>query len=198
MSNLFGLKGLDFYGKSLRFCYPKIHERGREFKTPPSYPSQAPLSVVDCKACFCFVALPALFKHELQNMEAEESSAVTLQCELTKPNVPVGWKKGPTPLSPSSKYEMRQRGSIAELVIHDLQLEDSGEYTCDSGDQQTTAAVAVHGRQITATLDIRYEKKILVSPGLCVCFPDGRELQGRNGLEYAAIPLKPEQLSLEI
>ncbi|XP_025067412.1 obscurin isoform X11 [Alligator sinensis] len=89
-------------------------------------------------------ARPALFKHELQNMEAEESSAVTLQCELTKPNVPVGWKKGPTPLSPSSKYEMRQRGSIAELVIHDLQLEDSGEYTCDSGDQQTTAAVAVH------------------------------------------------------
>ncbi|XP_019399214.1 PREDICTED: obscurin [Crocodylus porosus] len=89
-------------------------------------------------------ALPALFKHELQNMEAEESSAVTLQCELTKPNAPVGWKKGATPLSPSLKYEMRQRGSIAELVIHDLQLEDSGEYTCDSGDQQTTVAVAVH------------------------------------------------------
>ncbi|XP_019363471.1 PREDICTED: obscurin [Gavialis gangeticus] len=89
-------------------------------------------------------ALPALFKHELQHMEAEENSAVTLRCELTKPNVPVGWKKGATPLSPSPKYEMRQRGSIAELVIHDLQLADSGDYTCDSGDQQTTAAVAVH------------------------------------------------------
>lgn len=42
---------------------------------------------------------------------------------------------------------MKQQGSTAELVIYDLELDDSGEYTCDSGHQQTAAVVTVHGRQ---------------------------------------------------
>uniref|UniRef100_A0A8C3F909 Obscurin n=1 Tax=Chrysemys picta bellii TaxID=8478 RepID=A0A8C3F909_CHRPI len=89
-------------------------------------------------------ALPALFKHELRDEEAEEGGTVTLRCELTKPSAPVEWRKGTTTLYPGLKYELKRQGPIAELIIHDLKLEDTGKYTCDSGDQQTTAAVTIH------------------------------------------------------
>lgn len=74
---------------------------------------------------------------------------MTLRCELTKPKAPVEWRKGDTTLYPGLKYKMKQQGSSAELVIYDLELDDSGKYTCDSGHQQTTAVVTVHGRQST-------------------------------------------------
>ncbi|XP_021244944.1 obscurin isoform X10 [Numida meleagris] len=94
-------------------------------------------------------ALPALFKQELQNTEAEEGGTVTLRCELTKPKAPVEWRKGDITLYPGLKYKMKQQGSSAELVIYDLELDDSGKYTCDSGHQQTTAAVTVHALPVT-------------------------------------------------
>ncbi|XP_010121152.1 PREDICTED: obscurin [Chlamydotis macqueenii] len=94
-------------------------------------------------------ALPALFKQELQNTEAEEGGTARLSCELSKPNAPVEWRKGDTTLYPGLKYEMKQQGSTAELLIYDLELDDSGKYTCDSGHQQTTAVVTVHALPVT-------------------------------------------------
>ncbi|XP_068862357.1 obscurin isoform X20 [Aphelocoma coerulescens] len=94
-------------------------------------------------------ALPALFKQELQNTEAEEGGTATLRCELTKPKAPVEWRKGDVTLYPGLKYEMKQQGCAAELVIYDLELDDSGIYTCDSGHQRTTAVVAVHALPVT-------------------------------------------------
>ncbi|KAF2987667.1 hypothetical protein EK904_013941 [Melospiza melodia maxima] len=91
----------------------------------------------------------ALFKQELQDTEAEEGGTVTLRCELTKPKAPVEWRKGDVTLYPGLKYELRQQGCAAELVIHDLEVEDSGIYTCDSGHQRTTAVLAVHALPIT-------------------------------------------------
>ncbi|NXX39263.1 OBSCN protein, partial [Tricholaema leucomelas] len=69
--------------------------------------------------------LPVLFKRELQNTEAEEGDTATLKCELTKPKAPVEWRRGDVTLYPGLKYEMKQQGSTAELVIHDLELDDS-------------------------------------------------------------------------
>uniref|UniRef100_A0ACB8FVR8 Uncharacterized protein n=1 Tax=Sphaerodactylus townsendi TaxID=933632 RepID=A0ACB8FVR8_9SAUR len=88
-------------------------------------------------------ALPALFEAELKNQEVEEGLTVTLHAEVSKPNVAVKWSKGSAKLRASDKYEMKQKGSTVELLIHDAQPEDSGDYTCDSGDQQTTAALLV-------------------------------------------------------
>lgn len=48
-------------------------------------------------------------------------------------------------IQPSNKYEMKQEGCVQELCIHNLVSEDSGYYTCDAGDQLTTAALAVQG-----------------------------------------------------
>lgn len=53
-------------------------------------------------------------------------------------------------LQPSQKYEMRQRGCLVELLIHNLKLEDTGEYSCETGDQETKASLNVKGRWVRA------------------------------------------------
>ncbi|XP_043921975.1 obscurin [Protopterus annectens] len=93
-------------------------------------------------------ALPVLFKKELSNEEAEEDEAVTFSCEITKPDAPVEWRKGSVVLLPSSKFEIKQLGTVCELVIHNLEPEDCGEYTCDTGMRQTTASLFVQEREI--------------------------------------------------
>ncbi|GAB0185061.1 obscurin [Grus japonensis] len=103
-------------------------------------------------------ALPALFKQDLQNTEAKEGGTATLRCELTKPNAPVEWRKGDTTLYPGLKYEVKQQGCTAELVIYDLELDDSGKYTCDSGDQQTTAVVTVHALPVLFKKELKDEE----------------------------------------
>ncbi|NXY10669.1 OBSCN protein, partial [Pteruthius melanotis] len=68
---------------------------------------------------------PALFKQELQNKEAKEGKQVRLTCELSKPGTPVKWMKGDTVLSASEKYEFKQQGTVAELIIRDVQSIDA-------------------------------------------------------------------------
>lgn len=75
-----------------------------------------------------------------------ENGSAALQCELTKP-AEVEWKKGQKVLQESSKYEMSQDGSVAKLIIHELEEEDAGVYTCVCGDEQTTATLTVHGKK---------------------------------------------------
>ncbi|XP_029444171.1 obscurin isoform X11 [Rhinatrema bivittatum] len=93
-------------------------------------------------------ALPVLFQRWLQNEEAEEGSTVVLRCELTKPNAPVLWRKGEVVLRSTTKYEIRQEGPVVELFIYDVEPQDAGDYTCDSGDQQTSAVLAVKEREV--------------------------------------------------
>lgn len=87
-----------------------------------------------------------LFKEGLKDEEAQEGASVTLRCELTK-GAPVQWKIGPKVLKASGKYQMRQSGTTAELLICDLEVKDAGDYTCVCGDQKTTATLTVHGKK---------------------------------------------------
>lgn len=76
---------------------------------------------------------------------ADEGDRVILHCELSKSCVPLEWRKGELGLCPCAKYDIRQTGHLATLVIHDVDPEDSGSYTCDTGDSQSTAQLVVNG-----------------------------------------------------
>lgn len=58
----------------------------------------------------------------------------------------MAWRKGDKTLGTSDKFTMRCQGTVAELVIHDLVLADAGDYTCSCGEQETTAALKVNGK----------------------------------------------------
>lgn len=97
-------------------------------------------------SCFPTAVLPVLFNEELKNVESEEGGTAVLHCEISKPDAPVEWRKGGVVIQPSDKYEMKLKGSIAELIIHGVEPDDCGDYTCSTGYEITTGSVYVQGK----------------------------------------------------
>lgn len=87
-----------------------------------------------------------MFKQPLNKLEAEVGETAVFRGEITKPGAPVVWRKDQKILQSSNKYQLRQDGAVVELVIFKLQEADSGEYSCDSGYETTSARLTVKGR----------------------------------------------------
>ncbi|XP_016380464.1 obscurin-like [Sinocyclocheilus rhinocerous] len=107
-------------------------------------------------------ALPVVFIHELQNLECDIGGSATLSCELSKPGVPVQWKKGSHVIQPEGKYVIRQIASKVELKITDLKSEDEGDYTCVCGDKATTANMKIKALKFlrpSAALESDFQKQ---------------------------------------
>uniref|UniRef100_A0A4W2HDN4 Obscurin n=1 Tax=Bos indicus x Bos taurus TaxID=30522 RepID=A0A4W2HDN4_BOBOX len=90
-------------------------------------------------------ALPTKFTKGLKKEEAVEGATVVLRCELSKA-APVEWRKGPETLRAGDRLRVRQDGAVCELEIHDLTMEDAGEYSCICGQEKTSATLAVRGK----------------------------------------------------
>ena len=92
------------------------------------------------------LAIPVTFKQKLKNQEVLEEGTTTLRCELSKAGVPVEWRKDAQLLKEGEKYQMKQEGRVAEMIIRNLMLADSGEYSCLVGTVVTSADIGVRGK----------------------------------------------------
>lgn len=93
--------------------------------------------------------IPARFKGQMKNQQVTEGGKVLLSCELSKPGCQVQWKKGPESLKNGGRYQIMQRDTMFELQISELVVEDSGEYSCECGNEKTTANLVVSGMDKT-------------------------------------------------
>ncbi|KAM3604082.1 uncharacterized protein V6R79_006069 [Siganus canaliculatus] len=103
-------------------------------------------------------AQPVTFKQKLESQEAEEGASVTLRCEVSKPGVPVEWKKGTQVLKSGQKYQMEQRASVNELLINKVVPEDSGDYSCVCGDLKTTASLNIKAAPVIFKKDLQNQE----------------------------------------
>lgn len=74
-----------------------------------------------------------------------EGCTATLQCQLSK-EASVAWKKGRETLRDGDRYKLQQKGTMCELQIRDLAMADAAEYSCECGEEKTTAMLTVKGK----------------------------------------------------
>lgn len=100
---------------------------------------------------------PPFFKKELQSTQAEEGDVITFCCELSKPGLSVQWTKNAQPLKADKKFEIKQDGCCHQLHIKELKPEDSGNYTCQAENTQTSAALLVKGMSLHRNYCVRFK-----------------------------------------
>ncbi|KAM4629824.1 obscurin [Polymixia lowei] len=100
-------------------------------------------------ATIIITAIPVTFKQKLKNQEAVEEGSVTLRCELSKPGVPLEWRRNAKLLTDGDKYQMKQEGRVAEMLVRNVTLQDAGEYSCLVGSVLTSADIKVRALPIT-------------------------------------------------
>ncbi|EPQ06904.1 Obscurin [Myotis brandtii] len=93
--------------------------------------------------------LPVRFSRPLQDMVATEKDKVTLECELSRPNVDVRWLKDGVELQVGKTVGMAAKGTCRTLIIYQCAFGDQGVYVCDAHGAQTSASLKVQGRTYT-------------------------------------------------
>uniref|UniRef100_A0A8C5NHJ0 Ig-like domain-containing protein n=1 Tax=Gouania willdenowi TaxID=441366 RepID=A0A8C5NHJ0_GOUWI len=78
-----------------------------------------------------------------QDTVAMEGETATLKCTTSDFTTLVTWRRNHIPLQYGIKYEMRKEGNVNLLLIHDLDPLDTGTYSCDTGDVQSSAQLTV-------------------------------------------------------
>ncbi|XP_037595721.1 obscurin isoform X40 [Cebus imitator] len=91
------------------------------------------------------------FKTRLQSLEQQTGAVARLCCQLSDadPGATVQWLKEGMELHAGPKYEMRSQGAMRELLIHQLEAKDTGEYACVTGGQKTSASLRVTEPEVT-------------------------------------------------
>lgn len=71
---------------------------------------------------------------------------LVLECEVSRSNAEVTWKKTGEEVEDSRNITILEDGVIRQLTIHSLTAEDAGQYVCDAKDDVMDFTVTVKGR----------------------------------------------------
>lgn len=83
-----------------------------------------------------------------------EGETATLTCTISDFTSLVAWKRNHIPLRDGDKYEICKEGKVNLLLIYDVDPLDTGIYTCDTGDVQSSAKLTVTGRYCEVCLSL--------------------------------------------
>ncbi|XP_070426092.1 obscurin isoform X23 [Equus przewalskii] len=103
---------------------------------------------VHTSARLTVMELPVRFTRPLQDVVATEKDKVTLECELSRPNVDVRWLKDGVELRVGKTVGVMAQGACRSLIIYRCELGDQGVYVCDAHDAQSSASLKVQGRNV--------------------------------------------------
>ncbi len=92
-------------------------------------------------------AVPLCFTSHLHNTEALAGESVDLFCEMSQIGVELTWLKDNQPLSMAGgRYHIINQDFMYHLVMPSVTPDDSGVYTVQAGDLQSTAVLSVEGQ----------------------------------------------------
>ena len=90
--------------------------------------------------------LPRIVEPLKEKTAVKGDEKVTLECVASEENVESTWFRDDFEILPDDKYKLRAEGAKHELTIHDVTLEDEGEYTVEIGEDASSAMLWVEGR----------------------------------------------------
>ena len=73
------------------------------------------------------------------------SDDIILVCELSQANASVSWYKDSVLIDNDTRFCCEEQGAFRSLVVLSAELEDSGEYSCDAGDDKMLFCITVKG-----------------------------------------------------
>uniref|UniRef100_A0A3Q3RE67 Obscurin-like protein 1 n=1 Tax=Monopterus albus TaxID=43700 RepID=A0A3Q3RE67_MONAL len=94
-----------------------------------------------------FVNIAGTVKTKLMN---EKRETLVLDCEVSRSNAEVTWKKNGEEVEDSRNMTILEDGVIRQLTIHSLTVEDDGLYVCDAKDDVMDFHVKVQGGLLTS------------------------------------------------
>lgn len=88
-----------------------------------------------------------LRKSEIKtNLKSLVSDDIVLECELSRANASAKWYKDGCRVEENERYCEEEEGAFRSLVILNAELEDSGKYLLDVGDDDISFQVTVQGK----------------------------------------------------
>ncbi|XP_071341034.1 obscurin isoform X3 [Trachinotus anak] len=98
-------------------------------------------------------------------VEKIAGDTLVLDCEVSRSNAEVTWKKNGEEVEDSRNITILEDGAIRQLTIHSLTVEDAGQYVCDAKDDVMDFHVNVQELpvKILGKTDAKPEKQFLVS-----------------------------------
>ncbi|XP_072902347.1 obscurin-like protein 1a isoform X2 [Hemitrygon akajei] len=103
---------------------------------------------IRCSARLTVREPPVTFMRQLKDLQVPETTVVTLECELSRPNVEVRWYKDDTEIKPNKSIRIYSMGRKRVMQLGRCGVEDSGIYSCDAGDNKTIAKLEVYEREV--------------------------------------------------
>lgn len=85
---------------------------------------------------------PRKIAYEVEKFVGE---TIVLDCEVSRPNAEVSWKKDGEEIEETSNITITEDGSTRQLTIHSSRLEDTGQYLCDAKDDVMDFSLKING-----------------------------------------------------
>ncbi|CAI5656777.1 unnamed protein product [Oreochromis niloticus] len=123
----------------------------------------------DSKTFFVNIAEPPVRfirpRKMASRVEKMAGETLVLDCEVSRSNAEVTWKKNGEEVEDSRNITILEDGVIRQLTIHSLTVEDAGQYVCDAKDDVMDFSVIVQELpvKILGKTDAKTEKQFLVS-----------------------------------
>uniref|UniRef100_A0A8C3KN32 Ig-like domain-containing protein n=1 Tax=Calidris pygmaea TaxID=425635 RepID=A0A8C3KN32_9CHAR len=146
-----------------------------------------------CAAQLAVQEPPRFIKKLDSSRLVKQHDSTKYECKIGgSPEIKVTWYKGETEIHPSEKYRMSFVDSVAVIEMHNLSVEDSGDYTCEAqnpaGSASTSTSLKVkappiftkkpHSVQTLKGSDIHLECELQGTPPFQISwYKDKREIR---------------------
>lgn len=97
---------------------------------------------------------PVSIVKTLSDQRVEEDLPATLECELSRQIVEVKWLKNGAELKPGKNYRIYSMGRKRFCQILQCSPADSGTYTCDAGEAETSCSLEVYEHKLEMVQDL--------------------------------------------